>query len=364
MSASSVDKPAKKHRKHKDPPPEVDRQEGEGEPKPRRSKKAKTDKATRSTPVAVDVAESTAELSKETPRKKRKNGDREDVPGPQQRVEEPKKKNKKHKHEEEAAAQVDGLQTEDDSGRKKKKRRKEAAATEDGEQGHQQEGEGGDEADGDHGIDDRPPSSKKEKKRRKQSHDEGEKAVLKEKTKKKRKRSSSSGFPNPSEDESLSEQGRKALEYAFVQFEDPGSWKFHKARQNWLLRNIWSDDAVPETYMPLATRYLQGVQGGAREVSYVFATPFHITCVLFDETSPQTLIKSCREAVELPKPAASKADTAENEEMPPKSSEADDPTTQRTVKFTVDEEDERNTPSATDDTKRQRAASLLTALTS
>ncbi len=35
-----------------------------------------------------------------------------------------------------------------------------------------------------------------------------------------------------------------ALDYAFTQFEEPDSWKFNKARQNWIIRNVWSEEAV------------------------------------------------------------------------------------------------------------------------
>ncbi|KAJ3530090.1 hypothetical protein NM688_g7760 [Phlebia brevispora] len=47
--------------------------------------------------------------------------------------------------------------------------------------------------------------------------------------------------------------------------EDAANWKFNKARQNWLVRNIWSDSAVPEKYVAMVKRYLSGMQGGARE---------------------------------------------------------------------------------------------------
>jgi hypothetical protein len=67
-------------------------------------------------------------------------------------------------------------------------------------------------------------------------------------------------FPDPLKDESLAEQSRKgthskrspaspgftvsALSYAYQRFLDPESWKFNKARQNWLIRNVWSENAV------------------------------------------------------------------------------------------------------------------------
>lgn len=43
-------------------------------------------------------------------------------------------------------------------------------------------------------------------------------------------------------------------------------WKFSKARQNWLVRHIWYEDAVPEQYVPLVLHYLESVKGGSREV--------------------------------------------------------------------------------------------------
>lgn len=38
-----------------------------------------------------------------------------------------------------------------------------------------------------------------------------------------------------------------ALDYAFTQFEEPDNWKFNKARQNWIIRNVWSEEAVCAT---------------------------------------------------------------------------------------------------------------------
>jgi len=69
----------------------------------------------------------------------------------------------------------------------------------------------------------------------------------------------------PLTDDSLSNQARKALVYAHTQIHHPSCWKFNKARQNWLIRNIWSLECVPEKYLPLTMRYLKNVQGGSRE---------------------------------------------------------------------------------------------------
>jgi len=72
-------------------------------------------------------------------------------------------------------------------------------------------------------------------------------------------------YPDPAIDESLSEQSRRALSYAYGRCRGIEAWKFNKARQNWLLRNVWLEQAVPESYLPLVIRYLVGIRGGARE---------------------------------------------------------------------------------------------------
>ncbi|THH33824.1 hypothetical protein EUX98_g370 [Antrodiella citrinella] len=83
--------------------------------------------------------------------------------------------------------------------------------------------------------------------------------------KSKKKRSKDSPYPDPADDATLSEQSSKALSYAYTQAVDPSSWKFNKARQNWLLRNYWSEQAIPDEYLPLVNVYLSKVQGGVRE---------------------------------------------------------------------------------------------------
>ncbi|KAF8450744.1 hypothetical protein L210DRAFT_2409621 [Boletus edulis BED1] len=89
-------------------------------------------------------------------------------------------------------------------------------------------------------------------------------------------------YPDPAIDESLAEQSRRALSYAYERCRGIETWKFNKARQNWLLRNVWSEQAVsrglslpfnvvfrviqvPENYIPLVIGYLAGISGGARE---------------------------------------------------------------------------------------------------
>ncbi|KZT12920.1 uncharacterized protein LAESUDRAFT_689896 [Laetiporus sulphureus 93-53] len=116
------------------------------------------------------------------------------------------------------------------------------------------------------------PVAQEKHQRRKRKRDtdvQEDGSTTKEHKKKKRKQ-------DPNNDESLSEQARKALHYAFTQFDDPVSWKFNKARQNWLIRNVWSARAITDEYMTLLQRYLANMKGGARDA----------------------LIKSCRDMLE------------------------------------------------------------------
>ncbi|KAJ6539096.1 hypothetical protein B0H19DRAFT_342248 [Mycena capillaripes] len=109
--------------------------------------------------------------------------------------------------------------------------------------------------------------SKREKRRREETADEAgaeESPQLAEEPQKKKHKKNKTGFPNPGDDASLSEQASKALSYAFLQFRKPAKWKFSKARQNWLIRNIWSDQ-IPDTYLALTVQYLSNVKGGVRE---------------------------------------------------------------------------------------------------
>ncbi|KAG1791443.1 uncharacterized protein HD556DRAFT_1386579 [Suillus plorans] len=70
---------------------------------------------------------------------------------------------------------------------------------------------------------------------------------------------------DPSVDESLSNQSRKALSYAYARFEDQLNWKFNKAKQIWLIKRLWSEEMIPEKYFTLVTKYLADVKGGIRD---------------------------------------------------------------------------------------------------
>lgn len=112
---------------------------------------------------------------------------------------------------------------------------------------------------------------KREKKKKDKKHkkdpegrtDEPSKDEVRIKKDKKKKRRGDT-LANPEEDDTLEDQARKgetsfsvftwtsltflvtllALVYVYTQIENPSRWKFNKAKQNWLIRNIWSSQAV------------------------------------------------------------------------------------------------------------------------
>jgi len=91
--------------------------------------------------------------------------------------------------------------------------------------------------------------------------------VSRKKSKKRKQAAKStdvSGFPDPSEDSSLSEKAQNALSNALLRIVFPDLWKFNKGTQNWLMKNFWAPDAVPEKYVPIVVGYLAGCEGGIR----------------------------------------------------------------------------------------------------
>ncbi|OBZ76937.1 hypothetical protein A0H81_03619 [Grifola frondosa] len=212
---------------------------------------------------------------------------------------------------------------------------------------------------------------KKRKEKRKHKKDTNDTSAVKKDSsekehKKKKRKHSSTDFADPNEDESLSDQARKgaharlisspkyvftlrdtvALYYAYTQFEEPSNWKFNKARQNWLVRNVWSDQAIPEPHIPLVVRYLSNTQGGVREVralsEYSMPTT-HINCCGVH----QTLIKTCREVLSPPTPPA-----PETDQTPSKAAETQPTASQPAASVAVD-----------NNIREQRARTLLAVLT-
>ncbi|KAE9385672.1 hypothetical protein BT96DRAFT_571963 [Gymnopus androsaceus JB14] len=73
------------------------------------------------------------------------------------------------------------------------------------------------------------------------------------------------GFPIPSRKLYYRTKHAKLSYTPSHNFEKPSKWKFHKARQNWIVRNVWSIEKVPDSQMPLVLKYLSNVQGKTRE---------------------------------------------------------------------------------------------------
>lgn len=82
-----------------------------------------------------------------------------------------------------------------------------------------------------------------------------------------KKRKNRTNFADPRGDSTLGSQSRKgscysvkhlpkptkchsALEYAFMQMNKPSKWKFNKARQNWIIRNLWAPVEVRGSTYP------------------------------------------------------------------------------------------------------------------
>ncbi|KAG1874700.1 hypothetical protein DFJ58DRAFT_910249 [Suillus subalutaceus] len=105
-------------------------------------------------------------------------------------------------------------------------------------------------------------SQQKKKKKRKAEEQSGETPDSKPLKKKKGHRPPDLPSTDPSVDESLPDQSRKALSYAYARFEDPPNWKFNKAKQIWLIKRLWSEEMIPEKYFTLVTKYLADVKGG------------------------------------------------------------------------------------------------------
>ncbi|CAE6527746.1 unnamed protein product [Rhizoctonia solani] len=55
---------------------------------------------------------------------------------------------------------------------------------------------------------------------------------------------------------SLSSESERAAKHA---------WKFNKARQNWILRNIIDPAVIPDSHLPISLTYVASIQGGARD---------------------------------------------------------------------------------------------------
>ncbi|KAF8917819.1 hypothetical protein CPB85DRAFT_141310 [Mucidula mucida] len=140
---------------------------------------------------------------------------------------------------------------------------------------------------------------KKMKKRKRDAEAEADDAILSTEPVKKKKHKNKTGLLDPSEDSSLSEQAQKALSYAFTQFRHPKRWKFQKARQNWLIRNAWSAESIPDAHMPLVLKYLTNVQGGVRENLVKTCQSYLTVPIVVDPAAGETATEAAKPVSDL-----------------------------------------------------------------
>ncbi|XP_032086875.1 uncharacterized protein C7orf50 homolog [Thamnophis elegans] len=58
-----------------------------------------------------------------------------------------------------------------------------------------------------------------------------------------------------------------ALDYLTSWSASPQGWRFQKTRQTWLLLHMYDKEKVPDQYFSILLRYLEGLQGRARDTT-------------------------------------------------------------------------------------------------
>ncbi|XP_029432892.1 uncharacterized protein C7orf50 homolog isoform X1 [Rhinatrema bivittatum] len=99
-----------------------------------------------------------------------------------------------------------------------------------------------------------------------------ERRVLERKLKKERKKEAKklmreAGVGGKKEDPKKPSGSELALQYLLSWSERPKHWKFQKTRQTWLLLHMYDREKVPDKYFSILLEYLEGLQGGARELT-------------------------------------------------------------------------------------------------
>ncbi|EUC66763.1 DUF2373 family protein [Rhizoctonia solani AG-3 Rhs1AP] len=83
-------------------------------------------------------------------------------------------------------------------------------------------------------------------------------------------------YTNPLTDETLPDFAQRGLAYAYQYAQhislaseseraEKHAWKFNKARQNWILRNITDPTIIPDSHLSISLVYVTSIQGGARD---------------------------------------------------------------------------------------------------
>ncbi|KAJ7305963.1 hypothetical protein JRQ81_010329 [Phrynocephalus forsythii] len=99
-----------------------------------------------------------------------------------------------------------------------------------------------------------------------------EKRILERKLKKERKKEQKklmreAGIIAKKEESKKPSAYELALDYLTTWSESPKEWRFQKTRQTWLLLHMYDKDKVPDKYFSILLRYLEGLQGHARDIT-------------------------------------------------------------------------------------------------
>ncbi|KAA8581697.1 hypothetical protein FQN60_003278 [Etheostoma spectabile] len=90
------------------------------------------------------------------------------------------------------------------------------------------------------------------------------KKILK-KEEKKRLKAEGETLPKPEASEPIAPQ--QALDYLTCWAENRAEWKFQKTRQTWLLQHMFDPQQIPEGKFSVLLQYLEGLRGGARDIT-------------------------------------------------------------------------------------------------
>nr|XP_020461882.1 uncharacterized protein C7orf50 homolog [Monopterus albus] len=60
---------------------------------------------------------------------------------------------------------------------------------------------------------------------------------------------------------------QQALDYLTCWAENRSRWKFQKIRQTWLLQHMFDSEKIPDTKFAVLLQYLEGLRGGARDLT-------------------------------------------------------------------------------------------------
>ncbi|XP_063171276.1 uncharacterized protein C7orf50 homolog [Candoia aspera] len=94
-----------------------------------------------------------------------------------------------------------------------------------------------------------------------------ERKLKKERNKAQKKLMREAGFVAKKKEPKKLSGAELALDYLTTWSESPQGWKFQKTRQTWLLLHMYDKDQVPDQYFSILLRYLEGLQGSARDTT-------------------------------------------------------------------------------------------------